>query len=175
MRAGSIWLCQRIARQCFLPVVPCVLPRKRRKCRRLFTGSISYIAAIRRKRLLPYGKKCARLRTCPDVPKAIWYPAETSDERIEAPHSDEKNETIENAKRICRRRKRKSCPKKTEPALKPCCRPVALFGEKSAPARRRMPDCRVMPLHAFDHGQTVSFAVFPVAGENIRFFEGCRL
>lgn len=44
-------------------------------------------------------KKCARLRTCPDVPKAIWYPAETSDERIEAPHSDEKNETIENAKR----------------------------------------------------------------------------
>ena len=36
---------------------------------------------------------------CPDVPKAIWYPAETSDERIESPHSDEKNETIENAKR----------------------------------------------------------------------------
>lgn len=33
------------------------------------------------------------------MPKAIWYPAETSDERIEAPHSDEKNETIENAKR----------------------------------------------------------------------------
>lgn len=70
---------------------------------------------------------------------------------------------------ICRRRKRKSCPKKTEPALKPCCRPVALFGGKSASVRRRMPDCRVMPLHAFNHGQTVSFAVFPVAGENIRF------
>lgn len=33
------------------------------------------------------------------MPKAIWYPAETSDERIESLHSDEKNETIENAKR----------------------------------------------------------------------------
>lgn len=108
--------------------------------------------------------------------KAIWYPAETSDERIESPHSDEKNETIENAKRnLPAAETKKLFEKKTEPALNSCCRPVALFTEKPALARSRMPDCRVVPFHAFDQGQAVSFAVLRGAGENICFLEGCRL
>lgn len=109
------------------------------------------------------------------MPKAIWYPAETSDERIESPHSDEKNETIENAKRNLPATETKKLSEKNGTGLKAVLPAGCVVWGKSAPARRRMPDCRVMPLHAFNHGQTVSFAVFPVAGENIRFFEGCRL
>lgn len=109
------------------------------------------------------------------MPKAIWYPAETSDERIESPHSDEKNGTIENAKRNLSVAETKKLSEKNGTGLKAVLPAGCVILGKVRASRRRMPDCRVMPLHAFDHGQTVSFAVFPVAGENIRFFEGCRL